>query len=117
MFWAFIWALVTGPFAVLIAILLPKNEEQLEANALSSGEKQRCPYCSEVIKSDALVCRFCGNELSSINTLFQLEEDAWQKAVKGNSEAAFVSYLANHPSGKYTTQAEAKLVKLGKARH
>ncbi|TWI74198.1 hypothetical protein LZ24_01138 [Desulfobotulus alkaliphilus] len=47
-------------FAMIHAILLKPNEEQL----IREGKKH-CPYCDELIKPKATVCRYCSRELPS----------------------------------------------------
>lgn len=48
------------------ALLLKKNQKAIEMEALSSGLK-KCPFCAEMIKNEAVVCRFCGNSLPAGN--------------------------------------------------
>ncbi|TVR94393.1 MAG: zinc ribbon domain-containing protein [Spirochaetaceae bacterium] len=52
-----------GPLGVLIALFLKADTQKVEATAIQSGESKKCPFCSELIKVDAVVCRFCGRDL------------------------------------------------------
>lgn len=69
-FWLF-WLYGTLVFVVALphAILAHRNERKLEERLLSRGEHRRCPHCAEIIKKDAMVCRFCGNEAKEVLTL------------------------------------------------
>ena len=57
-------AILLGPLALIWYLICPKNEEGIEKNKLLSEEAKKCPYCAELIKPAAKVCRFCGKSLS-----------------------------------------------------
>lgn len=50
----FLAGLFIGPFALVVA-LLPRTVRE--------GRYARCPVCTEIVRSDANSCRFCGKEL------------------------------------------------------
>lgn len=55
------------PLAGVLALILMKPDKQkFENNAVNSGVFRKCPYCAEVIKSEAVVCRYCHKELEAI---------------------------------------------------
>lgn len=45
--------------ALVHALLIKPTPEELERRQLSCGSAKKCPQCAELVKADALVCRFC----------------------------------------------------------
>lgn len=64
----FIYGFLIWPVALTHAIVSPPNVKQQETAALARGDTRKCPFCAELIKSEAIVCRYCNRDVSPVPT-------------------------------------------------
>jgi regulator of RNase E activity RraB len=53
-------------FAFPHALLVSKNVKALEKKSIADGSMRQCPSCAEVVKVEAVVCRFCQRDLPAV---------------------------------------------------
>jgi hypothetical protein len=48
------------------ALIMRTDRQALEQKELATGNTRKCPYCAELIKREAKVCRYCQRELEPV---------------------------------------------------
>ena len=83
------WFFGTFLFVVALpaALLMKPDTAVLERSQLSRGMK-KCPFCAELIKLEANVCKHCGRELILAQAQYQIasNETAHNDATRFTSE-------------------------------
>ena len=52
-----------GPLGVIITLFLKPDTAKVEEDAMVSGGMRKCPYCAELVKTEALICKHCQKDL------------------------------------------------------
>lgn len=62
----FIVGVLLGPIGVIVSFFLG-NEKAAAAAQISTGERKKCPRCAELVQPDAMVCKHCNHEFSTVS--------------------------------------------------
>jgi hypothetical protein len=89
-------------FLALIAIAASPSIASQKVDTPADKTTRQCPFCAETVKAEALICRFCQHELSSISapetteltSTLRSEEDLMKqyKIVKENGQYVSFTY-------------------------
>jgi hypothetical protein len=59
----FLLALVVSPLIAGLLVLVLPNLQLQRARAAELQDSRTCPYCAELIKAEAVVCKHCGKDV------------------------------------------------------
>lgn len=65
------WLYGAAIFVVALphSLIIKKDQRELDREQLRSGSSRQCPFCAEIIKAEAVVCRFCGRDLPLLESV------------------------------------------------
>lgn len=70
----FILGVLLGPFGPILSLVVLKGRSAVEQSALRSGEMKKCQHCAELIKIEAIKCRYCSEQVQWSLTPLWYEE-------------------------------------------
>lgn len=76
---------LTPIVGILMAVVARPNRVAAKRMKAASGDQRKCPFCAELVKREATICRFCHKELPSAEPVegaprfkSKKEYDAWR---------------------------------------
>ena len=62
--WMFLALAISPLLAGILVLVLPSKMPGATQPSVSEGTGRKCPMCAEIVRSEAIKCRFCGADLA-----------------------------------------------------
>lgn len=86
---------------LILAAAATPNQAKADEQQVASGLGRKCPYCAEVVKREATICRFCHKELPPAEPLPVAPpvEESDAMAARFKTRADYEAWKATFRSG------------------
>ena len=78
-------ALLTLLIGIIAALIANEDRDAVEEKQINSGFSKKCPFCAELVKAKAKICKHCGKEFPELET----EKNQGEQTTKGEVNAGF----------------------------
>ncbi len=78
-------ALLSPLIGIIAALIASENRDAVEEKQVNSGINKKCPFCAELVKAEAKICKHCGKDFPEL----ELEKNQSEQAINGQVNTGF----------------------------